>query len=188
MLVVSQSQVLQKDNSCPKKDTQAKRGGKMNSALVCGLMLLSLIQGRSEDKQGQLYSVIAAAEQESLPIMVMAFIESKYQYDAVSPVGALGLMQLMPIAVEEVYLENKECDLPPPGKFDYYNPFHSAAVGACYFRYLMARFNGNESLAVAAYNAGPTFISMNKYKGWPNETKDYLRRYKKYRRMEVCKG
>jgi hypothetical protein len=68
-----------------------------------------------------------------------------------SGAGAKGLMQLMPIAVEDMGED--------PVSFDYFDPDESLRVGTAYLAKMLKRFKGNEELALAAYNAGPTFVA-----------------------------
>ncbi|MEE8340355.1 MAG: lytic transglycosylase domain-containing protein [Xanthomonadales bacterium] len=114
------------------------------------------------------------AVDESL-IRAIIHAESAYQPDAQSPRGAQGLMQLMP--------ETQR-------KFKISNPFDPAANiegGTRYLADLLLEFDGDISLAAAAYNAGPT--AVRKYGGVPpyDETREYVRRvkilYRRYQNM-----
>jgi len=78
------------------------------------------------------------------PALLHAVIEVESAYDpqAVSPRGALGLMQLMPATA---------------ARYGVRNPFDIAenlAAGAAHLRSLIDRFSGDTALALAAYNAG----------------------------------
>jgi soluble lytic murein transglycosylase-like protein len=79
------------------------------------------------------------------PHFVRAVIqaESAFNPRARSVKGAMGLMQLMP-AIARAY-----------GVFDPYNAAENIRAGVAYLRSLLDRFNQDESLALAAYNAGP---------------------------------
>lgn len=68
--------------------------------------------------------------------------ESAYRPDAVSPKGAVGLMQLMPATAKRY------------GVRDRYDPEDNIEGGARYLRDLLKMFDNNMRLAVAAYNAG----------------------------------
>ena len=90
--------------------------------------------------------------------------ESNYEPRAVSPKGAMGLMQLMPVVAEQYAVTD---------------PFNAEAnldAGMRHLRGLLDRFPGRLTLALAAYNAGEGAVS--RYKGVPpyRETQDYVRR------------
>jgi soluble lytic murein transglycosylase-like protein len=97
-------------------------------------------------------------------IRAIIHAESAYQPDAVSPKGAQGLMQLMP-ATQDL--------LQVPDAFD---PAANIAGGTRYLADLLDEFDGNITLATAAYNAGPGAVE--KYGGVPpyDETREYVRR------------
>ena len=77
-------------------------------------------------------------------------VESNFDTNAVSPRGAKGLMQLMPDTA-------KWCADTMRLDFEYvmFNPSHNTRIGVWYLTYLLDRYNGNLTNAVAAYNAGP---------------------------------
>jgi soluble lytic murein transglycosylase-like protein len=89
--------------------------------------------------------------------------ESKYKVRARSYVGAQGLMQLMPPTARRF------------GCTDPHDPAANIEAGTKYLRFLLKRFNGNVSLALAGYNAGEG--AVDKYNGVPpyKETQDYVR-------------
>ena len=78
------------------------------------------------------------------PLLVRAMIrvESNFDARAVSPKGAAGLMQLMPETAMRYGVDNR------------FDPAQNVDGGVRYLRDLMAMFDGNLSLALAAYNAG----------------------------------
>lgn len=112
----------------------------------------------------QLISNIGEAEGVD-PRFIHAVIwqESKYQQRARSPVGAQGLMQLMPATARRF------------GCSDPHDPADNIAAGTKYLSWLLKRFDGNVELALAGYNAGEG--SVDKYNGIPpyRETQNYVR-------------
>jgi hypothetical protein len=91
-------------------------------------------------------------------------VESNYDPDAVSPKGALGLMQLIPSTARRF------------GVADVFDPEDNVQGGARYLKYLLGLYKGDEALALAAYNAGEGAVS--RYGGVPpyQETQDYVAR------------
>jgi soluble lytic murein transglycosylase-like protein len=89
--------------------------------------------------------------------------ESKYKPRARSYVGAQGLMQLMPATARRFGCEDAN------------DPASNIDAGTKYLRFLLERFKGNVSLALAGYNAGEG--AVDKYNGVPpyNETQNYVR-------------
>lgn len=100
------------------------------------------------------------------PILIKSIIwvESCFDPRAVSPVGAEGLMQLMPATASEL------------GVTDSFSPEANLRAGITYFAQLMQRFDNTKELALAAYNAGPGAVLS--HKGIPpyRETQEYVRR------------
>ena len=93
-----------------------------------------------------------AAEKDLDPALIAAVIyqESKFR-DRTSSAGAKGLMQLLPGTAE--FIAHKSGGT----RFDLHDlgtPQINIAYGSWYLRYLMGRYNGNQVLAIAAYNAG----------------------------------
>ncbi len=78
--------------------------------------------------------------------------ESAFDYDAQSPVGARGLMQLMPATAAEVA---KKKGWQHQTAWLTSRPDHNIRLGSTYMEQMIARFDGSYPLALAAYNAGP---------------------------------
>jgi soluble lytic murein transglycosylase len=103
-------------------------------------------------------TVTAAEEEHRLPrglIHAVMRQESAFAHGAISPVGAHGLMQLMPATARrvtaELAAEFDERHLGSPG--------NNIRMGARYLAKLLERFGGRVELAAAAYNAGPQAAS-----------------------------
>ncbi len=110
--------------------------------------------------------IMRAGEREGVdPRLVHAVIwqESKYKNEAVSHVGAQGLMQLMPATAKRF-----GCD-------DVNDEQSNVSAGVKYLRFLLKRFDGDVTLALAGYNAGEG--NVDKYAGVPpfGETQNYVR-------------
>lgn len=95
-------------------------------------------------------------------------VESNYNPKAISPKGAVGLMQLMPATAKHFSV------------IDRTDPAANLNGGARYFRYLLTLFDENLSLALAAYNAGENAVkrygnTIPPYK----ETRNYVKKVKK---------
>jgi soluble lytic murein transglycosylase-like protein len=100
------------------------------------------------------------------PQLVMALIsvESGFNSKAVSPKNAQGLMQLIPETAERF------------GVQQVFNPVENIKGGLAYLRWLMAFFEGEVKLVLAAYNAGEKAVE--RYQGIPpyEETRNYVSR------------
>lgn len=124
--------------------------------------------------------VTQAAQHAGLPPAIVhsvARAESGYREDAVSPKGAIGLMQLMPNTAAELAA-------------DPHDPAQNADAGARYLRDLLLKYENDPhqvSKAVAAYNAGPA--AVDKYHGVPPypETVQYVNRVLKQYEKEQAK-
>ena len=78
--------------------------------------------------------------------------ESAFRESAVSPAGALGLMQLMPATAKQVA---KKLGLPKHSKTQIKEPSKNIHLGTSYLKEVQDKYNGHEVLATASYNAGP---------------------------------
>ena len=93
----------------------------------------------------------------------IAIAESDMNQDEISPVGAIGVMQLMPETAEGLGV-------------DPYDEGENIVGGVKYIRQMLDTFDGDVPLAVAAYNAGPAAVK--RYGGIPPyaETRNYVGR------------
>ena len=82
--------------------------------------------------------------------------ESMFDEVANSPVGALGLMQVMPKTGKQIA---KEIKYPWKGKADLLEASVNVKFGAYYYKQMLDKFSGNFALAAAAYNAGPDSVN-----------------------------
>jgi soluble lytic murein transglycosylase len=95
------------------------------------------------------------ARQASLdPALVYALARKESAFDpgAVSPVGARGLLQVMPYTADRVARQLGE---PEPDTDDLLKPALNLRLGTAYLKQLLRRFDGSLVMAAAAYNAGP---------------------------------
>lgn len=77
----------------------------------------------------------------------LAWSESRFDPDAVSPAGAIGLMQLMPETARALGVDPRQ-------------PLQNIRGGAAYLRQQLDRFDGDLEKALAAYNAGPGWVEQ----------------------------
>lgn len=95
--------------------------------------------------------------------------ESNFNHQAVSPVGAQGLMQLMPATAYALQVE------------DVFHPENNIEGGVRYLRYLLNTYRGDLQLALAAYNAGETAVAKYNNSVPPfRETQNYIKRVLSY--------
>ncbi len=106
-----------------------------------------------------------AAQKYNVPknlIKAIAKAESDFRPNATSGAGAQGIMQLMPATAREL------------GVTDSYDPYQNIMGGTKYISQMLDKYDGNVSLALAAYNAGSNNVA--KYGGIPlfEETQNYV--------------
>ncbi len=109
--------------------------------------------------------------------LAVARAESNFNASAVSPAGAVGIMQLMPATAQGLGVE------------DSYNALQNIDGGVRYLLAQLQSFDGDVKKALAAYNWGPGSLSSNgitdlgsaaQYAQLPTETQNYIRRVMEY--------
>ena len=101
-------------------------------------------------------------------ISALIKVESDFDPKAVSKSGAIGLMQLMPGTAQEMKVS------------DPFDPRENVEGGVKYFKELWELFNGDISLAAAAYNSGKTWVLRHRKVPDNQETKDYVEKVLTY--------
>ena len=132
------------------------------------------------------------------PFLIAAIIREESQYDwrAVSRVGAIGLMQVMPTTANAVAQQHR---LPSLSRDDLFDQEVNIRIGVRYVEQLLTQFSGNVVQTIAAYNAGPVvvgtwaatyrgrsedeFVELIQYQETRQYVKRVLRSYKEYRRL-----
>lgn len=90
-------------------------------------------------------------------LMAIARRESAFNPRAQSPVGARGLMQLMPGTAAQV---GRQVGIGDPGPYGVLEPETNIRLGSRYIRDMINRYGGNRIAATAAYNAGPQRVDQ----------------------------
>jgi soluble lytic murein transglycosylase len=132
------------------------------------------------------------------PYLVAAIIreESQYDWKAVSRVGAIGLMQVMPGTANAVA---QRSGFPPVVREDLFDQETNIRIGVRYVEQLLDQFSGNLVQTIAAYNAGPVvvgnwvamhrsrsqdeFVELIPYQETRQYVKRVLRSYREYIRL-----
>lgn len=99
-------------------------------------------------------------------VLAVIHVESRYDAFAVSPVGALGLMQILPSTGQELAERYGIAWRGPRTLFD---PVANVELGVAYLKQLSDRY-GSTQLALAAYNWGPGHIDRRLRRGTPMPT------------------
>ena len=147
-------------------DSRLDRGMLVIGKDLIGMMIAPKLTAASSSPDP---AVRIAVEHGVAPQLVKSLIRAESNGDptAVSPKGAMGLMQLMPETAKENGVSNP------------FDPISNIHGGVRYLKRLLEQFSGDVSLALAAYNAGPE--KVRKYQGIPPypETRKFVQKVKK---------
>ena len=124
-------------------------------AVICVAMLTVNAYGFSQKRI--IKAILLSSKQFNIPVGLVLSVmreERDFNINAVSPAGAVGLMQLMPATATSIGINP-------------YDPVQNIIGGVYYLRYCLNLKNGNIALALACYNAGPNG-------GVPRETYNYI--------------
>jgi soluble lytic murein transglycosylase-like protein len=162
-----------------------REGGGLRIVAVVGAGLRTVSVGSvasgavsSELFDALIASAAKAHGQDVSLLRAIIHVESGFNPSAVSPKGAIGLMQLMPATARRVGVDTQRRAL--------FDPATNINAGARYLRMLMDMFSGRPELAIAAYNAGESAVLRYRRQIPPYpETQDYVKkvlaRYSQYK-------
>jgi hypothetical protein len=125
-------------------------------------------RGRSVDPKVYEGIIKSAAARHQVPedlVKAVIKVESNFNPQATSRVGAMGLMQLMPGTARDLGVQRP------------YDPVENINGGTKYLRELLDRYDGNVPKAVAAYNCGMANVEKGNL---PQETRSYLKLVSQY--------
>jgi soluble lytic murein transglycosylase-like protein len=136
------------------------------------------LKDMDKNRQRFMATIDFYAEQHQLPKSLLHAViqaESAYDPEAISRAGAVGLMQLMPDTARRYGVKDRR------------NPSDNISGGTRYLRDLLAMFNNDLILALAAYNAGENAVKRHGNQVPPfQETRTYVNRvlsyYREYRK------
>jgi hypothetical protein len=129
---------------------------------VDAVALTKNVQERRRQWQKAIQRASSATGVSVALIEAVILVESRFNHLAVSPVGAIGLMQLMPGTAAMLGVNPRVVE-------------ENVMGGARYLAMLLRQFAGNTQLALAAYNAGPGAVTRNGYRIPPfKETREYV--------------
>ncbi len=142
----------------------ARRLAAMGLGCLCIALALASLGNYAGWRERQLYPIryespvlLHARAYDLDPRLVLAVMraESSYRPDAVSSVGAMGLMQIMPDTGAWIAQKLREDGFRHEQLFE---PELNIRYGCWYLRYLLNRYDNRLSVALAAYNAGGTNV------------------------------
>jgi soluble lytic murein transglycosylase-like protein len=145
----------------PPSGEDVKSFAVLESARVRATRYVTAAQGRLYDEMIRDHAKLNGVRADLVKAVVQ--VESAYDTYARSPKGALGLMQLMPGTIKQYGVKNP------------FNPVENVAAGCAYLRSLLDRYQNDETLALAAYNAGPGAVDNHGQAVPPyRETQNYV--------------
>lgn len=168
-------------------------GFKLNWMNICGVgrqiqFHASKFQQASPEMQPEMQKAPSRAEIENIIthasktydvdtdlIKAVVKAESDFDVDSTSSKGAMGLMQLMPETAKELGVKNS------------YDPVENIMAGTRYLKSLLDRYDGNVTLALAAYNWGMGNVERHPER-LPRETQTYIASVNKFLRNEDVLG
>lgn len=160
-IALEEEQALPPEKRNKKRDLFFEEMHRLNDGIRREFFATSMPYGQLIHEKAEKYDVD--------PLLVAAVIEqeSRFRHKAKSPVGARGLMQLMPRTGKWM------------GATNLYDPEQNIDAGVKYIKYLNKRFNGNIKMTIAAYNGGEG--NVKRYGGVPpfRETRSYVRKVMK---------
>ncbi len=149
-----------------------KSFGRPTATASCKGVTPRILEDRASNHMPHISQYADFYKVDSRLVKAIITVESCFDTQAVSRVGAQGLMQLMPATAKHMGVHNS------------FDAKDNIRGGVRYFSKMLARFNDDTKLALAAYNAGPGAVE--KYSGIPpyKETQHYVERvlmyYEKY--------
>ncbi len=152
-----------------------RAGGALGKVPPASQTLVALFEKSATYKPAKA-ALREAAQRHSIDyelLQALIAAESGFDAQAVSPKGAMGLMQLMPATAERYGVQADKKTTLEKKLFD---PRINIAAGSRYLRYLIGLFKGDLELAVAAYNAGEGAVQRagNKIPNY-KETQNYVK-------------
>ncbi|MGQ0815189.1 MAG: transglycosylase SLT domain-containing protein [Gemmatimonadota bacterium] len=109
------------------------------------------------DLAAKIYDVALAEGIDPKVAFSLVDVESDFSHKAISPVGALGLTQLMPTTAKFFQ--------PDIARADLFDPETNLRIGFRFLKELIAKYNGDVDMALHAYNRGPTIVDQVVAKG-----------------------
>ena len=125
----------------PKPGAEVQSFAVLEAARVRATRYVTAAQSRLYDQLIRDHATLNGVRADLVKAVVQ--VESGFDTYARSPKGALGLMQLMPATCKRYGVKNP------------FNPVENVGAGVAYLRDLLDRYQNDETLALAAYNAGP---------------------------------
>ena len=139
-------------------------------ALLCLLFLIIFKTNHYQPSKEVKQLIMINSEKYKLQpefLQAVIAVEIKYNERAVSHIGAIGVMQLVPETAKWI---SEESGIPCG---DLKKPEINIPLGAWYLRYLLDKYDGNLELALAAYNAGRGNVDeWIETKQWPRDFND----------------